>query len=344
MDSQEWETTCEEIRMALTCLDATHKVYWRDSTAHSGYKTVVIRYDALPHFEAQQIAFIETWGRCIASTDDIPATRDFKWAVQVIVKGQFLTEHFTEIDLVEIILHMGWTRTPDGEQRLFEIQTELPSGIIEHKNAPAKCEDWGFRSSKDGSRCVDAPTLHKLESNAHNPDAQMKAAFVRRWAGSPPIPNTDIAASAQIEAKAAETIGAMKRSERPKSRAGSPLKTEGWEVAAFAAELMLLRDDADVTNEAIFDALPAGTVGTKDVVKRVRDRQHKRAKLAAKDFAGAHLRSTGLAVGEQGVDMQQRAELIAKKHYWRAWLEGGYKGDWAYLEVILKRELAQQRM
>jgi hypothetical protein len=129
-----------------------------------------------------------------------------------------------------------------------------------------------------------------------------------------------------------------------KKKAGRPEKHEGWETAAFAAELGFFREGVDITNELIFNILPAGTVGRVDDVKRMRDRHQRKAKEEAKGFAQKHLTRVGLAVGRQKGDMQNRADALAKTHYWQAYLEGGHKGDWHYLENILWRELARQSM
>lgn len=125
---------------------------------------------------------------------------------------------------------------------------------------------------------------------------------------------------------------------------------EQWEAAAFAAELGLIKeleakdyDSNQIVVAEIFSALPVGTVSSVNDVKRMRDRHKKRAPKEATCMADSYLSKNGLKLGKSKEISARIAKHLVEENAWRAYLEGGHKGDWAFLERILNKELAQQR-
>ena len=131
---------------------------------------------------------------------------------------------------------------------------------------------------------------------------------------------------------------------------GRPRIDGGWEVAMFQTELNILQDPKEepVTCEAIFQRLEQGLVADVDELRQVRNR-HKdsRCPTAALAFTKQYLTRLGFMAVGVSADLKEEAVSIAqdltKQYRWRAYLEGGHRGDWHYLESALYRELAQQR-
>ena len=125
---------------------------------------------------------------------------------------------------------------------------------------------------------------------------------------------------------------------RTKGKSGRPEKENKWKGAAFAAELELL-DNADgpaAINEAIFSRLPKGTVESVDEVKLMRDNEKRYwAPKAAAEYLKTYLTMKGFKAGSGNPKACQQAQTIVKENRWAAYLKGGHKGDWTYLENIL---------
>jgi len=129
-----------------------------------------------------------------------------------------------------------------------------------------------------------------------------------------------------------------------KGTSGRPTKYDKWKVVAFAAELELLEEGyvpKDI-NEAIFSKLPKKTVENVKAVKSMRDNERKYwATRAATKFLEEYLRQKGFKAAGGNPEVQHEAEQLTITYRWRAYLEGGHRGDWTCLERILNRTLAQ---
>lgn len=138
-----------------------------------------------------------------------------------------------------------------------------------------------------------------------------------------------------------------------KKTTGGRLRIEtGWETAAYQAELNILKappmKDAQWSiNKAILEALPRGTVKGKegrtpiDEVKAFRARERKRARTEAHEKAVKYLQTHQLSYGGNMDSAREGATETVEQNYWRAYLEGGHRGNWDYLERALERELAR---
>jgi len=73
----------------------------------------------------------------------------------------------------------------------------------------------------------------------------------------------------------------------------------------------------------------------------MRDRHRKEAMKQGQIFADLWLRQNGFKAGMGNKKAQQTTLELVKEHCWRAYLNGGHKGDWGHLESILKNKLAR---
>lgn len=133
-----------------------------------------------------------------------------------------------------------------------------------------------------------------------------------------------------------------------KGKTGRPRITNGWETAAFQAELNILNspwggDGRSSINDAILSALSEGTFKTNsgqitaEAVKDMRARHKKRARKEANKRAAAWLKEEKLSLEGR----TSEAKKTVKQTFWRSYLKGGHSGDWSYLTDALRRELAR---